>query len=179
MRTIEDILQQASRLPPADRRRLIEELEERLDREHAGNGAEIVATTEEIPGQVNGFWFAPDAEIPDVAPGYRPTGAVLPRPDGSNEAELTCLDLVPIETAWLPLSEAGRYTYAHSEGLMRDERWRFRTIGSATAKAIAYEAVYAESLSTPAEVARLYGDEAARRSRPDRPIVQLRLRRLP
>ncbi len=131
-------------------------------------------SSDEIPDQISGYWLAPRAEIPPVSPTYRPTGAVLPRP-GSEEHEFTCLDLVSVEYTWMPLSEAGRYTYAHSEGLLRDEPWRF--VAWRGDERMVFEAHYDSSLE-PETVSEVYGEEAARRRRPDRPAVQLRLRRL-
>jgi hypothetical protein len=88
-----------------------------------------------------------------------------------------CLDLVRVDTrsgfAWLPLSEAGRYTYAHSLGLLQKEPWRLAIWDGAAVSL--YEAEYANSLA-PDLIAPLYGAEAQARARPDRPAVQLRIR---
>ena len=88
-----------------------------------------------------------------------------------------CLDLVRVDTrsgfVWLPLSEAGRYTYAHSLGLLQNEPWRLAIWDGAAV--IVYEAEYADSVA-PDLIASLYGAEAQGRARPDKPAVQLRLR---
>jgi hypothetical protein len=79
----------------------------------------------ELRDQVFGYWVGPDEPIPDRPIGP-PTGAVLPRPGSSfHDAELLCLDLVPVENYWLVLSELGRYTYLHTTGLLHDEPWIF------------------------------------------------------
>ena len=133
----------------------------------------VVAESDEIDQQLSGYWIAPWAPIPDAPPSYRPTGAVLPKAASRTDQDFTALDLVSVEYAWLPLSEAGRYTYSHSAGLLHGERWRFAAWrdGSPTV----YEASYDPSLD-PASVEREYGIQAARRCRQDRPVVQLRLR---
>jgi len=137
------------------------------------------ALREEIDGQWSGYWLDPGRPAPLAPPTYRPTGAILRRIGETNRHELVCLDLVLVESVsgfvWLPLSEAGRYTYAHSLGLLQHEPWRLAIWQSAGVSV--YEATYAESLS-PSEIAALYGPEAQARARPDRPAVQLRLRRL-
>lgn len=127
----------------------------------------------ELEGQVSGYWTAPWSDSPLVKPDYRPTGAVLPRP-GSNLDELVALDLVSIDYEWYPLSEAGVYTYAHSNGLLLNERWRFVAFGASGATVYDVER---EDLISPADVARVYGSEAASRCRSDRPAVQVKLTR--
>jgi hypothetical protein len=112
-----------------------------------------------------------------VQPGYRPTGAILRRTGEASLDEFVCLDLVLVETTsgfiWLPLSEAGRYTYAHSLGLLQNEPWRLAVWEGDVVRV--YQAEYAESLA-PQAIASLYGIEAQERAHPDRPSVQLRLR---
>lgn len=77
---------------------------------------------------------------------------------------------------WYPLSEAGRYTYLHSSGLIYGERYRFVPRTQPWATEVYEAADYGEFLE-PAEVARLYGQEAAARARPDRKTVQFVLSR--
>lgn len=137
--------------------------------------------SEEIEGQWSGYWLDPDRNPEATPPRYRPTGAILRRIGEARRDELVCLDLIRVlirvETrsgyAWLPLSEAGRYTYAHSLGLLQKEPWRL-TIWDGAAVSV-YDAEYAESLP-PDLIAPLYGAEAQGRARPDRPAVQLQLR---
>jgi hypothetical protein len=156
-------------------------VDEGMDRRYAESmsGAAASALREEIDGQWSGYWVDPGRQPPLVQPTYRPTGAILRRVGETNRHEFVCLDLVLVESAggfvWLPLSEAGRYTYAHSLGLLQHEPWRLAIWEGASA--CVYEAAYAESLS-PNEIATVYGPEAQGRARPDRPAVQLRLRRL-
>jgi len=70
----------------------------------------------ELRGQIFGYWFDPEEEILDRPIGP-PTGAVLPRPGSSfRDAELLCLDLVPVDNYWLVLSELGRYTVSPYNG---------------------------------------------------------------
>jgi hypothetical protein len=87
------------------------------------SAATATAHREEIGGQWSGYWLDPGRQPPTVQPTYRPTGAVLRRIGETNLDDFVCLDLVLVETsdgfAWLPLSEAGRYTYAHSLGLLQ------------------------------------------------------------
>lgn len=134
---------------------------------------QTLASSDEIPGQISGYWLAPWAEVPLARPSYRPTGAILPRSGKAAETEFTCIDLVSVEYTWLPLSEAGRYTYSHSEGLLRNEPWRFLIWHDDQPQV--FKAEYDDSIE-PEHVAALYGAEAAHRCRPDRPTVQLRLR---
>jgi hypothetical protein len=141
------------------------------------NAAAASVLCEEIDSQWSGYWLDPDRQPQATQPPYRPTGAILRRIGEKTRDEFVCLDLVRVETtdgfAWLPLSEAGRYTYAHSLGLLRKEKWRL-AIWNGSALSI-YEAEYADSLA-PDQLAPLYGAEAQGRARPDRPAVQLRLR---
>jgi hypothetical protein len=131
----------------------------------------------ELRDQVFGYWFGPDEPIPDRPIGP-PTGAVLPRPGSSfRDAEILCLDLVPVENYWLVLSELGRYTYRHTTGLLHDEEWIFVPVLEALGMWPArFAATYAESLA-PSALAR-YGAEVPTRARPDALAVQLRLRRI-
>lgn len=144
------------------------------------SAAPALAIRDEIHGQWSGYWLEPGSSTPVVRPRYRPTGAILLQPGEVNASEFLCLDLVLVETpssgfVWIPLSEAGRYTYAHSLGLLRREPgWRL-AIWDVHGAVRVYEAETAESISQ-ADVARLYGAEPAERARPDRPTVQLRLR---
>lgn len=142
------------------------------------NAAAAQAVRDEIEGQWSGYWLDPGRPPSQARPTYRPTGAILRRVGESNRHDFVCLDLVLVESAggflWLPLSEAGRYTYAHSLGLLQREPWRLAVWDGTTASV--YDAEYAESLP-PNEIATSYGAEAQARARHDRPAVQLRLRR--
>lgn len=131
----------------------------------------------ELRGQVFGYWFGPDEDIPDRPIGP-PTGAVLPLPGSSfGDAELLCLDLIPVQNYWLVLSELGRYTYQHTSGLLYDEEWIFVPIREVVGGwPVRFLATYAESLK-PSELAR-YGEEVVTRARQDALAVQLRLRRI-
>ena len=135
------------------------------------------AIREEIEGQWSGYWLDPGRQPPPTRPAYRPTGAIVRRIGEASRDELVCLDLVLVETAggfiWLPLSEAGRYTYAHSLGLLQHEPWRLALWEGDVVRV--YKAEYAESLA-PQAIASLYGIEAQERAHPARPSVQLRLR---
>ena len=143
------------------------------------SAATALAMRDEISEQWSGYWLEPGRATPQLRPESRPTGAILRRLGEVNPNEFVCLDLVLVETVdasfiWLPLSEAGRYTYAHSLGLLHGEPWRL-AVWDGRAAIRVYEASYAASLSQP-EIAKLYGVEPAERARPDRPTVQLRLR---
>ncbi|HEX8107161.1 MAG TPA: hypothetical protein VF516_05500 [Kofleriaceae bacterium] len=133
----------------------------------------------ELRHQVFGYWFGPDEDIPDRPIGP-PTGAVLPHPGSSfrEDAELLCLDLIPIDNYWIVLSELGRYTYGHTSGLLYDEEWVFVPVRDAVDGKwpVRFLATYAESVE-PSELAQ-YGEEVPTRARHDAPAVQLRLRRI-
>jgi hypothetical protein len=141
------------------------------------SAATAPAIREEIEGQWSGYWLDPGRQPPLTQPTYPPTGAIVRRTGEASRDEFVCLDLVLVETAsgfvWLPLSEAGRYTYAHSLGLLQNERWRLALWEGGAVRV--YKAEYAESLM-PQAISSLYGAEAQGRARPDRPSVQLRLR---
>jgi hypothetical protein len=145
------------------------------------SSAVAAAIHDEIAGQWSGYWLEPGRDVPSVCPAYRPTGGVLRRLGETDHADFVCLDLVLVESLnagflWLPLSEAGRYTYAHSAGLMRGEPgWRVAYWNGTVS---VFGAEYTDSLG-PREVAQFYGPEAFERARHDRPTVQLHLRRLP
>lgn len=154
------------------------------------SAATASAIREEIDGQWSGYWLDDGHQSPQTEPSYRPTGAILRRIGETSGNDFVCLDLVLVETpdgfVWLPLSEAGRYTYAHSLGLLQNQNqnqnqkqndgWRLAVWVDGVKSE--YDAAYAESLS-PAELASLYGSTAHERARPDRPTVQLRLRLRP
>lgn len=131
---------------------------------------------EEIPGQISGYWSAPWHDLPTAPPPYRPTGAVLKREGESGTDEFICLDLISHAFCWYPLSEAGALTYAHSSGLLNGEEWRF-THFDEHGRPTVFEVSLKEAIP-PDEVARLYGNEAAKRTRPDRNALQLELRRV-
>ncbi|MFH0902900.1 MAG: hypothetical protein V2A73_19910 [Pseudomonadota bacterium] len=137
--------------------------------------SDIVAASEEVPNQKNGCWYSL-ASTPPTTLGCS-TGAVLPRPL-SREDDFLCLDLVRMEDAWFPLSEAGLATYTHGQHLAEREGKTGFAMASGSGGGIGlYEAVLAQPLRSRDEVMAFYGSEAARRSRPDRPTVQLHLRR--
>jgi hypothetical protein len=133
---------------------------------------------EVIEGQLSGYWLDRDQPTPP-RPTYEYTGAVLPRRDEDRLVDFLCLDLVLVEVGptfvWLPLSDVGRYTYAHSLGLIYGEPWRL-VIYDRGGVIEEYDATYGESLP-PERIAYHYGNDAAMRARQDYPAVQLRLRR--
>lgn len=128
----------------------------------------MVAATRDIPGQIDGDWSGPQSTPISTRAGW-PTGALLRSHDG-----MRALDLVFVESAWFPMSEAALYTYLHSAGLQGGERWRFVARGSNEA----FEVTIGPSL-TRQEVEEQYGREASVRSRSDYKTVQLLLTRLP
>ena len=131
----------------------------------------------ELDRQVFGYWYGPGEEIPS-APVGSPTGAVLLVLDESiKDAEVVCLDLVPVHNYWLVLSELGRYTYRHTSGLLQGEEWRFVPVKEASgAWPTVFSVTFAESIAAGAIETR-YGFEASTRARLDAPAVQLRLHR--
>jgi hypothetical protein len=132
-----------------------------------------------IPGEFIG-------PSPNQAVGERPTrfaSAVLPRlsADPERDASMVCLDLVqvaladtPYDWAWVPLSEAGVYTWGHTIGLNLREPWRFVTWAFGVPRV--YQVAYAELLA-PGDIAILYGIDAAGSARLDYKAVQLLLSR--
>lgn len=86
---------------------------------------------------------------------------------------------MPVEAGagyvWLPLSEAGLYTYAHATGLFHGDAWRFVAWDDAVVHE--YRANLDETLD-PFSVAGHYGQDAQDRVRLDKRTVQLRLRRM-
>jgi hypothetical protein len=125
-----------------------------------------IAFARDIPGQIEGYWIGP-GDLTE--PSGWPTGALLRSKDGSR-----ALDLVFVEQAWFPLSEAALYTYQHTAGLQGGERWRFLCKGSTEA----FEVAIGPSL-TRDEVEEHYGRDAAARSRPEYKTLQLQLTSLP
>lgn len=125
------------------------------------------ASSRDIPGQIEGHWIGPGSPL--IEPPGWPTGALLRSTDGTR-----ALDLVFIEQAWFPLSEAALYTYQHTTGLQGGERWYFLRKGAAEV----FEVSIGPSL-TRGEVERHYGREASARSRPDYKTLQLQLTPLP
>ena len=143
--------------------------------------AEKMAVYEDLVGQVSGFWFDPGRPVPTSQPTYYPTGAILLPFDTSNismPSEFVCLDLVlvpkwnEVDHCWVPLSEAGRYTYAHSMGLMHGEVWRLAIWVQSVR---IYEASFAASIPSE-QIAERYGPAAAIAARNDYPTVQLKMR---
>ena len=129
----------------------------------------------ELDRQLFGYWFGPGEDIPRAPIGW-PTGAVLPRSgQGVELDDFICLDLVPVNNYWLVLSERGRYTYRHTAGLLNGEAWRFVPVKEpAGSWPVVFDANFAPPLG-PHAIESHFGFEAASRSRPDAPAVQLRL----
>lgn len=133
-----------------------------------------------IEGQLSGWWIAPWEEPPSSAPAIRHGGAILVRGGQTTATEARALDLVPFDDAWLVLSEAGLYTYRHSEGLARGERWRLFVPGRRLSDPPQiFEAHLSPARLSRSALAEHYGDEAARRARPDRDSIELVVRRVP
>lgn len=143
---------------------------------------------ENIPGAIRGYWFEgdrPDNDprdgIPLSMPQYLPTGAVLPRGDHRSSTSTLgelFLDLVRVEddlgtSLWVPLSEAGRYTWSHTLGLLQNSPWCFVTWEPAGTRRI-FDASFAELLPW-SEIEGHYGSDASDHARRDRAAVQLRL----
>lgn len=130
--------------------------------------ASRITASRDIPGQINGDWIDPGADLNAKSAGW-PTGALLRSGDGER-----ALDLVFVESAWFPMSEAALYTYPHSAALQGGERWYFLTRGTDEV----FEIAIGPSL-TKQQVAEQYGSEASSRCRSDYKTVQLLLKRLP
>lgn len=122
--------------------------------------------------------------VPSLKPYSQASSAVLPRlgQDAGRDPTLVCLDIVllstiepPGEFAWVAISEAATYTYGHTIGLNRGERWKFvRWIDGGP---VSFEATYADLLP-PSQIERLYGPVANASARKDRDAVQLNLVRI-
>jgi hypothetical protein len=148
-------------------------------------GAEVIegnhrvwqmAPTGDIPGQVLGVWIRGSEPLP--RPEHVPTGAILPRQGSKLEVdELLALDLVQVQDIWLPLSEAGVYTYPHSSGLIAGEPWAFVAKPGEGSASVVFDATFATEKLSPVDVGASYGMAAADRARPDYGTLQLQLRR--
>ena len=169
MSQLDAILKEASELTPSEQ----QQLAERLLTRHIGEA--LSAPAPQIPGQVEGYWFAEHQQPDAFRPLYRCTGAVLPV-DGRLGEEGLALDLVLLEGAWYPLSEGGLYAYAHTSALLRGERYRF-IVADRDWPQTAFAVELAEPLA-PEVVTERYGHEAGLRSRPSYLTVQLRLHRI-
>lgn len=169
MSQVGTILDEARKLTPLEQRSLAEQLLARLE------GGVPQAATVKLGGQVEGYWLAPHESVREAAPRYRPTGALLPPPGQDLSDDVLCLDLVFLEGAWYPLSEAGVYTYAHSSALRGGERYRFVRAHVPWASEV-YEVDLAEALEADL-IASRYGLAAANQARHDFPAVQLQLHR--
>ena len=123
---------------------------------------QIEAATEELSGQVLGDWFGP-GEQGEPRRGW-PTGAIL-------RAGELALDLVYLEHAWFPMSEAALYIYQHSSGLLASEPWRFVT---RTQPRTVFRVSLGPAISRQ-QVVDSYGADAGARCRDDQLTVQLRL----
>jgi hypothetical protein len=121
------------------------------------------AGAEPLADQLVGDWFGPDESFEPTQ--AWPTGAIL-----RSQGDLA-LDLVFIERAWFPLSEAGIYIYRHSTGLRAGEAWRFV---SRDEPRLTFRASFGPAL-TRAQVIEQYGMQAGARCRNDQLTVQLRL----
>jgi hypothetical protein len=136
----------------------------------------ISAAARQLQGAVEGYWFGPEEALPAVAPGYRPTGALLPEVGTSLEGG-SCLDLVRFDDEWFPLSEAGAWTYAHSAELIRGRGYRFIPVGDPWGKNV--YAVEAEDwLDDIDQIMSRFGAEVAARARTDYPALLVRARRI-
>lgn len=136
------------------------------------------ALAPELDRQLFGYWLGPreQDEIP-ARPVGRPTGAVLPElgVDLRTATEIRCLDLVPVQSYWLVLSELGRYTYQHTSGMLFGEQWMFAPVGDVVGPwPVTFTVDYMPALTLD-EVEMRYGIAARHRARPDALAVQLRL----
>lgn len=70
---------------------------------------------------ISGYWIGPDDVLPKLKPPYRPSAAILPKDDSSNEY----LTLILSEHKWRVLSTSIMSAYRFSLGLEANEKWRF------------------------------------------------------
>jgi hypothetical protein len=120
------------------------------------------ANAEPFVGQLVGDWVGPGEPFEPTQ--AWPTGALLRSGD-------LALDLVFIERAWFPLSEAGIFIHRHSAGLSAGETWRFV---SRDEPRLTFRASFGPPL-TRDQVIEQYGQQVGARCRDDRRTVQLRL----
>lgn len=137
--------------------------------------AELAARLEYQPdllGQVLGWWYGLDDELPATRPLFRETGGVFPE-GGTLEDGVSALVLVEVNDCWLVLSERGLLTYRFGLRLVDEhevkfvranvdlEIWRARLIDP----------------TPPGEVLSRFGQAAAERARHDAGAVTVRCTR--
>lgn len=138
----------------------------------------LVGFQREIPGQVTGFWFGSSGhQVPSSMPSYFPTGAVLPPYEKRLGSSAVCLDLVPVDYVWFPLSEAGAYSYDHSADLIRQEERLFVPCDSPSTPWPTVYVVRLERLIEATEIAKTYGRLAASLVRDGYRSIEVRLTR--
>ena len=128
-----------------------------------------------VPRQVSGYWYSPDRDAPAVPPGFMATGAVLPAKGQLLDNAATCLDLVPVDDLWYPLSEQGVHSYDYARGLQREEAWAFAPEASEVHPWATRYAARFVRFADAAVLEETYGVEAARRAAADRRYVELEL----
>lgn len=168
MTQLKRVLDEAAHLAPEEKRKVIRELSSQLD----VHIADEAISHPGISGQVEGYWFRSETEVPASKPAYDPTRAV--RPAGRLEDNVDCLDLVDIDGVRHPLSESGVHTYAHSGSLVYGQPYFF-------APASRWGTLYKASLGSMEEPERIgtrFPPEASQRARPDRKVVVLHLSRV-
>ncbi|HWO19438.1 MAG TPA: hypothetical protein VNO30_11710 [Kofleriaceae bacterium] len=148
-------------------------------------GAEVIqgpnrvwqmAPAGDIPGQLLGVWIRGGEPLPSAD--LFPNGAILPLPGAKPGPDsFLALDLVRVQDIWLPLSEAGVYTYPHSTGLVAGEPWAFVTRPDDGSVPLVFDAMFAAEKLSLEEVGATYGATVADRARPDYRTMQLQLRR--
>lgn len=132
---------------------------------------------QELDRQITGYWFGPDEEIPSHPPDWDPSGALLPELAATPQSgPFIALSLAYLESMWRPISIAAAYTYLHTSGIMRGQKWRFVVAGDHATETYIVEG--AEDVLPDAIPAR-FGEEAHRRARLDRPALSFRATRQP
>jgi len=124
-----------------------------------------------VAAMIEGFWFDHRDDIKGERPTYSSTGAVFPEGGKPLEKDSICLDMVAIENTWLPLSEAGVYTYSHSMALANGREYFFAPFDT-------WPRTYVAKLHGAIEqrdIVERFGPEVAALARQDRTSVLLKL----
>lgn len=134
---------------------------------------------EPMEGQIEGYWDVYDGfTVPDAPPDWALkrgwSSAILPGRYANMLGVFWALDLAPPDSIWHVISRAGRWTYAHTAGLLRREPYRFHTWDEDGGRRI-YSATLAPDIAVN-EIPGLY--PTAKRFRTDGPSVHLRLERV-
>ncbi|MBI5497917.1 MAG: hypothetical protein HY904_23135 [Deltaproteobacteria bacterium] len=128
----------------------------------------------ELPGQLNGWTYAEEDEIPRSIPAWRPAMALHAQLGLKPGEPGEYLVLVPVDDRWYVLSERGLRTYSFGAWLADGEVVRFQRFDGGTPRVLRLRHV--ESIPH-AQVAPQFGAAAAERARdePDAPSIVVKV----